>query len=74
MQSDVFRVPHSTASLSRITPQRYISPSTRKTIPIIESRLVDGLNDDEAEKKERRKSRLLELQRCHLLSPATPER
>lgn len=71
MQPDVFAAPHGTANAVRGTPQSYISPSTRKTLAVSKSKL-NGLNDDEAEKKERRKSRLQELQRCHLLSPASP--
>ena len=73
-----FRSPQTTVSASRIdggTPQNYISPSIRKHIGITSPATFitpEVVNDDEKERRDRRRSKVLELQRRHLQSPATP--
>ena len=70
--------PLARTSLSRVgnTPQEYISPSTKRrvglTSPAAFLSSTDG-NDDEAEKRERRRSKVLEIHRRDLASPGTPK-
>ncbi|XP_071947750.1 condensin complex subunit 2-like isoform X2 [Antedon mediterranea] len=69
--------PNNPRSIKRTSTSEYISPSTRR----VHSRLGSGSiattfvnvseNDDAAERRERRRSKVLELQR-QLQSPATP--
>ena len=57
------------------TPQQFVSPATRHRVGLTSPGVFISpsiTNDDEAERKERRRSRVLELQRRHLSSPATP--
>lgn len=64
-------------SVSRVPtiPTEYISPSTRRHATLTHSPLLAGItneNDDEAEKRARRRSKVMEMQRTNLNSPGTP--
>ena len=79
--------PKTGSTISRLSgsahnsPAEYISPSLRRnvnlTTPSVSTTLSSftNINDDEAEKRERRRSKVLELQRRHhdIGSPATPD-
>ncbi len=75
----VFLSPPGSGSRVPATPQeQYLSPSTRRNLPLTTPQTTSSSlpladqNDDEAERKERRRSRVLELQRRNISSPATP--
>ncbi|CAH1783707.1 unnamed protein product [Owenia fusiformis] len=67
-------LPRSNSRLQE-TPQNYISPATRRhgIMTGTSSPLMGGsMNDDEAEKKARRRSKVMELHRRNINSPSTP--
>ena len=79
MQRDVLSpltpmVPPQSTRLARGTTKELVSPSTRRVATITSpSPVMQHLstNDDEAERKARRRSRVMELQSRQIASPAT---
>ena len=71
--------PAPSGAVSRVapqTPQEFISPSTRRHASVMSNSpglsTMEQENNDEAERKARRRSKLLQIQQRHLSSPATP--
>lgn len=55
------------------TPAMYVSPSTGRQIGVSSpTPLLRTTNEDEKERRERRRSKVLELQRKNYGSPGTP--
>ena len=65
----------SAGAVERTPQQQFISPATRHNVGLTSpAPAVPAVatNDDKAEKRDRRRSRVLELQRKNLSSPVTP--